>query len=485
MLLQKDAAVIRGDFAPAPPKDIALQRNQSLDALRGFAILAMVLSGSIAFGGVLPDWMYHAQVPPPAHQFNPALPGITWVDLVFPFFLFSMGAAIPLALTKLDREGATIGKVLWVAGRRFVLLTFFALFTYHMRAWVIAESPTTTAYLLSLLAFGVLCFQFYQYSGQQHKTLIATVKVAAFALAAYLLYALPFNKGQGFQLDKVDIIILVLGNMAFFGTLTWWLTRKNAGLRMGLLAFVMAVFLGAKEAGSWNEALYNYSPLPWMYQFYYLKYLFIILPGTVAGEWLLQAAKETGKPAAGLLLPVIALLCFGVVGCNVALLFSRLLVLNLAVTTGMGILVYYLLKKAGAHKGLLYRFWQAGFYLLLLGLFFEAYEGGIKKDSSTYSYYFVTSGLAFFMLIGFYGLGQLRGGAAINHYLSLNGRNPMVAYTAGNLVLIPLLHLTGAIVLLDALDPNAWLGFLRGVLFTGVVSLITVFFTRRKWFWKT
>ena len=222
-----------------------------------------------------------------------------------------------------------------------------------------------------------------------------------------------------------------------------------------------------------------------MYKFYYLKYLFIILPGTVAGEWLLQAAKETGKPAAGPLLPVIALLCFGLVGCNVALLFGRLLVLNLAVTTGMGILVYYLLKKAGAHKGLLYRFWQAGFYLLLLGLFFEAYEGGIKKDSSTYSYYFVTSGLAFFMLIGFYGLGRLRWGAALNHYLSLNGRNPMVAYTAGNLVLIPLLHLTGAIALLNTLNTNAWLGLLRGVLFTGVVSLITIFFTRRKWFWKT
>jgi predicted acyltransferase len=37
-------------------------------------------------------------VPPPDHKFNPAIPGITWVDLVFPFFLFSMGVAIPLAL---------------------------------------------------------------------------------------------------------------------------------------------------------------------------------------------------------------------------------------------------------------------------------------------------------------------------------------------------------------------------------------------------
>ncbi|HEX4875511.1 MAG TPA: DUF5009 domain-containing protein, partial [Chitinophagaceae bacterium] len=64
-------------------------RNESLDALRGFAILTMILSGAIAYGNVLPAWMFHAQVPPPAHKFDPSIPGITWVDLVFPFFLFS------------------------------------------------------------------------------------------------------------------------------------------------------------------------------------------------------------------------------------------------------------------------------------------------------------------------------------------------------------------------------------------------------------
>lgn len=66
-------------------------RYQQLDALRGYAVFTMILSGSIAFGGVLPGWMYHAQVPPPLHQFNPDLPGITWVDLVFPFLFFVWG----------------------------------------------------------------------------------------------------------------------------------------------------------------------------------------------------------------------------------------------------------------------------------------------------------------------------------------------------------------------------------------------------------
>lgn len=77
-----------------------MKRSKGLDALRGISVLLMVLSGSIAFGDVLPAWMYHAQVPPPEHIFKPEIAGITWVDLVFPFFLFSMGAAIPLSLSR-------------------------------------------------------------------------------------------------------------------------------------------------------------------------------------------------------------------------------------------------------------------------------------------------------------------------------------------------------------------------------------------------
>ena len=39
-------------------------------------------------------------------------------------------------------------------------------------------------------------------------------------------------------------------------------------------------------------------------------------------------------------------------------------------------------------------------YWLILGLFFEPYEGGIRKDKATVSYYFVTSGLAICVFIG-------------------------------------------------------------------------------------
>jgi len=89
------------------------------------------------------------------------------------------------------------------------------------------------------------------------------------------------------------------------------------------------------------------------------------------------------------------------------------------------------------------------------------------------------------MLIGFYSIQLANVGNGLLNYLSLNGRNPMVAYVAGNLLLVPVLNLTDAIEIFNNMNTNAWIGFLRGVLFTGIVSLITIFFTKRGWFWKT
>lgn len=426
-----------------------MKRSNSLDALRGFAILAMVLSSSIAFG-ILPEWMYHAQTPPPGHQFNPALPGITWVDLVFPFFLFSMGAAIPLALHS--------KKVIWGGlVQRFILLTFFAVFTLHTR-----PDP-----FIAIGAFVLLCFLFIRMESKIPKF------IALAAAVTFLIY-------KGADVYKSDIIILVLANMAFFGGIIWWFTAKQPLFRLGVLPFIAAIFLAADTPGSWAEAIYNWSPLPWMFKFYYLKYLFIILPGTFAGEWLLLSVpaipawdkRKWMMIAGGAFLLVIV---------NVVCLFSRQVVLNLALSVLIGTFMLVMAGKVQAWKNYL----QAGVYLLWLGLFFDCTQGGIKKDPSNYSYYFVTGGLAFLVVLGFIILEYYGYGKRVIGYLAINGRNPMVAYVAGNLLLLPLIKLTGAIELFSAMEQNVWLGVLRGFLFTGIVSGITIFFVQRKWYWKT
>lgn len=470
-----------------------IQRNESLDALRGVAILAMILSGSIAFGGALPAWMYHAQVPPPSHRFNPNIPGITWVDLVFPFFLFSMGAAIPIALKKHLDAGKKGWYVVRYAVKRFILLTFFALFIQHMKAWVISPLPDTKAYLLSLLAFVLLFFSFYANHGQTYQRFFTLARFVGLLISCLLLWKLPFAGGKGFDFYRSDIIILVLANMAFFGTLLWYVTQNRPWWRLGVLPFIMAIFLSAKEPGAgWAQSVFHWKSIgawqfDWLYRFYFLKYLFIILPGTFAGEWMLRYGTiENTTPwpqpkwlSPGLALIAILLLCINLYG-----LYARVLTFIFLATLTLCSIAWHWLQRYGVSP-LNINFVAAGSYLLLLGLCFESYEGGIKKDPSTYSYYFVTAGLAFFMLLFFSIVSANKFLGRLVRYFARHGQNPMVAYVAGNLLLLPLLHLTHTQVLLDKLSVPGWPGFVRGVVFTGMVSAITLYFVKKKWYWKT
>jgi len=462
-------------------------RNQALDALRGLAILLMVLSSSISFG-ILPAWMYHAQVPPPYHVFKPEIPGITWVDLVFPFFLFTLGAAIPLALKKKIESQSVVNVILQIV-QRYLLLVFFAVFTLYARAWVISSAPTWTEHLISIACFLLLFLQFTEWGNRIHPRAAIGLKMTAFLIGILYLAFYPFAKA-GFDIGNSDIIIVVLANMVLFGSIIWWLTYDRPLWRIAILPLIMAVFLASKENGSWNSVLFNWSPAPWMYKFYYLKYLFIVLPGTLVGDWMLSRRNvkqdhtvEHHKPV----LLTIAFMCISLVICNIAGLFGRWLLINLILTILLSLALLFCLSKIneGTTKNYYKKFIHAGVYLLVLGLFFDAYEGGIKKDYSTYSYYFVCTGLAFLTLLSLTimeQIGYLRG---LLDYLGNVGKNPMVAYTAGNLLLIPLLKLTGTDQYLDLVAGLPAGGFLRGIIFTGIVSLITLFCTRAKLFWKT
>jgi len=162
------------------------------------------------------------------------------------------------------------------------------------------------------------------------------------------------------------------------------------------------------------------------------------------------------------------------------------LILNLTVTSIIILIGYYLLRNADSNYQKLWRnLFIAGSYLLLLGLFFEAYEGGIKKDHSTYSYYFVTSGLAFMALLAFNIICDFYGYIRGTRFLVMSGQNPMIAYVSTSLFTVPLLSIVGVYPLFSYLSVNPWLGFMRGVIITSIAVLITMFFTRIKWFWRT
>lgn len=460
------------------------KRLASLDALRGFAILTMVLSGSIAFGGVLPGWMYHAQLPPPAHTFDPNNPGITWVDLVFPFFLFSMGAAFPLVIRQAQTL-QTFPRLLWLGFRRFGLLLFFALFTQHFKAWVLSETPQIREQIHSMAAFVLLFVVLYDWNRIASVRIRLIIRMSALLISLLWMSQMHYATGRDFDLYRSDIIIVVLANMALFGTIIYGCTKDRPWLRLGILPLVMAIFLSAKQDG-WAKTLFYFDSIgsfkiDWAYKFYFLKYLFILIPGMFAGEWLIRLREES--PYSERSLRWLGWIGLFLIGWNLYGLYTRQLGLNLVGTIVLLVFMYTIIRRSATST--MYRLFMAGAYLLLLGLSFEAFEGGIKKDPSNYSYYFVCSGLAF---IGLVVLESWQYGRLLRfplRYFSLQGQNPMVAYVAGSLLLLPLMTLTGVKSYWDGMHQNAWMGFAKGVVFTGVVSLITYLFVKRRWFWRT
>lgn len=468
-------------------------RAYSLDALRGLAILLMVLSGIVPFR-VLPSWMYHAQLPPPTHAFDSTLAGLTWVDLVFPMFLFAMGAAIPLALSRRLRSKQPWYVLHGGILSRGAMLAFFAIFLQHVRPFTLNPDPTPSTWLTALGGFVALFLIFVALPKSWLSWQRYTTRLAGWVLAFALLWMVTFPDGSGFRIIRSDIIIIVLANMAVFGAWVWLWTRENLLLRLGLMGMLMAAILSASVPDSWVQSLWNSSPFPWVFRFYYLKYLFIIIPGIIAGEYLLRwqsmlantnrehraeewsVSRYGGIVAAGVLLVGICL-----VGLQLRHSFLTF-VACMVVLTG----VWWLVRRAESDREILLRSmlgWAA--FWLIVGLIFEPYEGGIKKDWSTYSYYFVTSGLSMFMLIGLM--------IVLDHFrrqkwcrwLVESGQNPMIAYVGMMNVMYPVLGLTGLDAVIQSLTPSPWAGVFRALIYTLLLAWGVSMLSRRGVFWKT
>ncbi len=77
-------------------------RIKSIDIIRGFTILVMIFVNDLAGVVNVPAWMKHA---PTMHD------GMTFVDWVFPAFLFIVGLSIPFSIGRRIEKGEKIGSI--------------------------------------------------------------------------------------------------------------------------------------------------------------------------------------------------------------------------------------------------------------------------------------------------------------------------------------------------------------------------------------
>lgn len=464
-----------------------MKRNLGIDLLRGLAIIGMVLAAVIPWTAEFPGWMYHAQVGPPDFKFNPNNPGITWVDLVFPFFLFAMGAAFPLALRKKLDDGA-YGTITTGLLRRGALLLFFALALAYLTPDNLTGAPWQN-YLTALVTFGSFFLVFMRFEGRNVKRY--GLQALGFLVIAVLAYYHSEVLGNTFNKGKSNIIILVLANMAVFGSIAWLLTANSFLLRGAIILAFMGVWFTKDIAGSWTQALWNFHPdIRWFYNFSFLKYLCIVLPGSVLGDLLVQNKEvanrfytnEEHKKVRLLTLLGLAFVVF-----HVVTLYTRTLQLNLMGHVLFVVAFFFLLRTDNQGVLAFYKRLVAwGLVLVSVGLFFEPLDGGIKKDPSSFSYWFLTSGLAFIFFIVCDYLTKVFSNNVLVTSIVKNGQNPMIAYCVSAFCITPVFGLLQILPLFDALGAQSpYLGLIRTVVYMVLMVLITNYATNKKWFWRS
>ena len=455
-------------------------RVAAIDILRGLTILGMVLCAQIGWDSGLPGWMFHAQLPPPDYKFSPEVPGITWVDLVFPFFLFSMGAAFPFSLRKKLERGESHLKIILGLVKRWIILLLFSIVLGN---GTLINSADTTVFVKSILLMAVWAGMFLALTRfrTDRSGIAAALNISGLVLLIILAVLESVLFGVEFSVNRVNIIITVLANVALFGGLVWLLTKDRIWWRWGIVAVVLAV-----------KALSAYTDLmDWvpsfgtkLFAFDYLKYLGIAIPGSIIGDMLLKkkaassAARNTGRQPAD---TMAAVLTAAAVILQLWGLYTRHVAADFVISAVAAAAVFLLIRKDRSLWGSIA---CTGFVLMLLGIVTDPLEGGIRKDPCNISYLLATGGMAA-MTVGIFLFFEHRYGFK-GRILAGCGQNPMIAYTATAYLINPLLSMTGLMEPLNALTPGSpfW-GVMRGVLITAAVALVTNLFTYFKIYWRS
>lgn len=443
----------------------ATARIDAVDRLRGWAIFGMALSGMVPWNS-LPAWMYHAQLPPPSRAFDANTFGITWVDLVFPFFLFALGAAIPLALGgRLDRGEEPIAVGMDVLRRGFFLAAFAVVVQHFRPASIDLPAEVVNWVVIGLFVLMVLAWCQPPRSAPSWVRL-GLVGVGVGGVIACLLL-IPFKPEPNFLATRVDIILLVLANVAVSGGLIWLLFRGRNWVMLALAGAVTAIFLTATLPGA-GKVIWDWSPFPWLYRFEFHKYLLIVIPGIWCGERLrtLRAGEGGLCPwplVIGLMLTVV---------CLVGLLERTVAVtcLTSAVVAGLG--MWLARRRPVAERQIL----AVGSAMLIIGLLAEPIGGGIRKDSATISNFLVTSGLACWLCAGWQAISGWQ--PTWRSFPAAVGRAPMVAYVAITAAVPGLIRVTGLHSWVGDQGWSPWALVGYGVFQTVLVGLVAVGVTR-------
>jgi predicted acyltransferase len=476
-----------GGQSPAPPELTTGEpkRAFSLDALRGLFLVLMTIGFTVR-GDLFPLWMYHRQMPPPDFTMVD-VPGIAWRDLTYVAFLFTMAAALPITLSRRIDKGEVELAIIFNAVRRFLLLIVFALLIGHSNTYF--TGYTQLARMIAIAGFVIMALVFTRPKPTWNPALWKGLNLLGWGLTVAFLVVTPLLYDETFRFTRIDDIISGLAFAALAGSITWYFTRNNLTARLGVMAAVAALYLGSRNTG-WLQDWWWSSPVPWAIAPSRLSLLLIVIPGTIAGDAILRWVRSSDTTDSGqagwgrVRLAAIGVLAFAFAPVFTAGMYTREVLLTTQVVAAMVIGGAFLVTQPRtALERMIRSLFLWGSVWILLGLFVEPAEGGIRKTPETMAYFLGVTGVSVMLLAALtVVVDALRGRRWVSALIDV-GHNPMLAYVLFTVLLNSLFELIEP--LRGVLRQSAGEILLRMLLETLLVVLIVRFVTRRRIYWRT
>jgi predicted acyltransferase len=231
-------------------------RITSIDALRGFVMFMMIFVNDLAGAGkIVPDWMVHFS---DRHHGGS---GMTFVDLVFPAFLFLVGMSVPFALGARMAKGERLLRTLGHVAIRTLSLLFIGVLMVH-------ETPDTEAlgwpgawwcvlmYFSAILAFSSFSGPSSASESRRKQWRIANfyVRLAGLATLAWLAFAFRDAKG-----DRIITLVPFSVHTSWYGilgligwaylvsALVFLVFRANRTAILGCMVLLMSLFVADRN----------------------------------------------------------------------------------------------------------------------------------------------------------------------------------------------------------------------------------------------
>jgi len=384
-------------------------RVLSIDIFRGLTILVMVFVNDVAGVKGLPWWTYHI---PSGEQ------GLTYVDVVFPAFLFIVGMAVPLAIEKRKTKGDSMIQILYHIIIRSLSLVAIGLLIMNGRDMdPDATGISYTAWNVLMFIGVILLWNKYPSREGKLKLLFKVLKWSGLVLLIFLLFIYRRQvDGNILWINETNWSILGGIGWAYLSVCVIFLFLRGKFWPL-VLAFICLIILNVATKIGWLDFIRS-------------------IPRII---WPVGSGSLASITMAGLILSLIFLRN------NIASsLIQRL-------TWGTGIAIFLFL---------------AGWLLMPFGL---------AKIGSTPSYTLFSSTICILIFMIMYWLVDINGVSGWASFIKPAGSNPLLTYILPD-IYYAILGLSHSGIIGD----EGWMGVFRALLFSLFILGVSAIMTRLK-----